>query len=443
MPAASPDHGGMKTTRSRVPRLPNLAVWALCLAVLSSSALLAQTLSLVPDHPDGVYRSGETVRFTLSGQDLPAEQAVEVTVKAGGLTMLQQTTVQAGSAECVEPGTLLAEARATVAGKTLRALAGAVADPEGIKPSAPCPEDFDTFWRAKLAELAAVDPAPQLEPGAADRDGVDYWKIDLRNIRGSRIRGQLARPAGDGKRPAMLVVQWAGVYPLQKGWVTGPASEGFLTLNIQAHDLPVDEPESFYQAQAEGPLNDYAHQGNDDRETSYFLRMYLSCYRAAQYLTERPDWDGKTLVVTGGSQGGLQAIMVAGLHPAITAVLASVPAGCDHSGGAVGRAPGWPNWNAVTHQRDPEAVRTSAGYYDVVHFAARVRCPALVGIGLVDVTCPPAGVLAACNQMRGPCEIVLLPRGGHQNQGGSHNPYYQRDYAWKQALLQGQALPPQ
>ena len=39
--------------------------------------------------------------------------------------------------------------------------------------------------------------------------------------------------------------------------------------------------------------------------------------RAVEYLSERPDWDGRTIVVTGGSQGGLQALVAAGLdgHP--------------------------------------------------------------------------------------------------------------------------------
>ena len=101
----------------------------------------------------------------------------------------------------------------------------------------------------------------------------------------------------------MLIPQWAGVYPLEKAWVTDRAAEGWLVLNILAHDLPIDEPAKFYEEQSAGPLKDYWAIGNDDRETSYFLRMYLSCYQAAEYLTQRPDWNGKTLVVTGGEPG--------------------------------------------------------------------------------------------------------------------------------------------
>ena len=80
------------------------------------------------------------------------------------------------------------------------------------------------------------------------KPNIDYWKITLDNIRGTHIQGQLARPKQGDKFPALLIVQWAGVYPLQKSWVTDRAGEGWLVLNIDAHDLPIDEPADFYQS---------------------------------------------------------------------------------------------------------------------------------------------------------------------------------------------------
>jgi cephalosporin-C deacetylase len=176
--------------------------------------------------------------------------------------------------------------------------------PESIALSAPRPADFDAFWDAKLQALAAIPANPVLASVAIGNTNLAYSKLTLDNIWGTHIQGQLARPVAGGKFPALLIVQWAGVYPLQPSWVTERAQEGWLVLNIQAHDLPIDLPESFYNEQAAGPLKDYYDIGNDDRDESYFLRMYLSCYRAAEYLTQRADWDGKTLVVLGQSQGG-------------------------------------------------------------------------------------------------------------------------------------------
>ena len=180
-----------------------------------------------------------------------------------------------------EPGWLLAEVSIRPAqGKQIKALGGAVVAPEMIQPALPRPADFDAFWQTKLQELAAVPANAKLEPGESGRANIEYAKITLDDVRGSHIRGQLARPKKGDKLPAMLIVQWAGVYGLQKNWVVDRSAEGWLVLNINAHDLPIDAPGKFYQDQSSGPLNNYPAIGNDDRETSYFLRMYLSCFRA-------------------------------------------------------------------------------------------------------------------------------------------------------------------
>jgi cephalosporin-C deacetylase len=234
-------------------------------------------------------------------------------------------------------------------------------------------------------------------------------------------------------------VQYAGVYPLQKQWAVSKAEAGWLTLNVIAHDLPFDQPAEFYkQAEAEG-LKSYTTIGMADREKNYFLRMYLSCYRAAEYLANHPNWNGQVLVVSGGSQGGQQSIVTAALHPKVTALMANVPAGCDVTGPVAGRAFGFPYWYGSA-SKDAKALEQTR-YFDVMNFAARVKVPALVGVGLIDETCPPAGIYATTNQFRGPKEVVLLPLAPHQNVKNSHGPYYARARAWEQALLKGEKPP--
>ena len=342
------------------------------------------------------------------------------------------------------PGTMLAEVKWTFGeGKKHRAVAGAVAAPDRIPLSAPCPVDFDAFWKAKLKELKAVPANPKLERVDIGNANLEYWKITMDNIRGTHIRGQIARPAQGKKFPALLILQWAGVYPPQRNWVTDRAAEDWLALNIKAHDLPIDEPDSFYTNQFAGPLNNYWAIGNDDRNASYYLRMYLSCYQAAEYLIKRKDWDGKTLVVMGASQGGMQTLMLAGLHPKkITAALALVPAGCDMLGPDIGRAPGFPQWYNITWGgKDSEKVHEASRYYDPANFASRIKCPVLVGVGLQDETSPPAGIFAAFNEISSPKEVVILPKSGHQDDHGTQSAYNQRSDVWLSALRQGQPAP--
>lgn len=405
------------------------------------------------DHTNGVYQVGDTVHWKINWRGDETPSGVHYDVKLGDLKTIDEGELhfENNAAELTtkldKPGTALLEVKWDSPGADgndvhWRVLGGAVASPEKIRLSAERPADFDEFWEAKLKELAAVPANPQLTTTDGGDPAVDYWKITMDNIRGTKIHGQLARPKSGDKLPALLIVQWAGVYGLKKDWVTRRAEQGWLTLNIEAHDLPIDESEDFYDEKSATTLRNYPAIGNDDRETSYFLRMYLSCYRAAEYLTQRPDWNGKTLVVMGDSQGGLQTFITAALHPKITAGLALVPAGCDMLGPDVGRKPGWPFWIWNAKGKDLEKVRQAARYYDVANFASRIKCPILVGLGLIDETCPPAGVFAALNQVTSTKEIVILPHSAHQDYDGSQAVFRtRRDDGWLPALRDGKPPP--
>jgi cephalosporin-C deacetylase len=429
--------------------------WLVALAALAltsnrcCAAAPTPKLSIQPENASGVYEIGQPIAWHIEASGFDPAATASYTIKRGGLTELDhgQLKLVDGRGEVTtsrdEPGALLLEVKlVSPGGDEHTAVGGAIVAPSEISTSAERPADFDEFWKAKLAELAAVSENAQLEPGDSGVPGVDYWKITLDNIRGTHIRGQLARPSKGEKLPAMLIPQWAGVYPLEKPWVTSRAAEGWLVLNIMAHDLPIDEPAEFYQQQFAGPLKDYWSIGNDDRDKGYFLRMFLSCYQAIEYLTHRPDWDGKTLVVVGASQGGWQTLMIAGLHPKVTAALALVPAGCDMWGPEVGRRPGWPQWYDQTAGKDPSRVREAGRYYDVVNFASHIHCPVLVGMGLIDQVCPAEGVMAAVNQINAPKEIVFLPHSEHQEIDGSQRAFNDRCYgAWLPALRAGKPAP--
>ena len=421
----------------------------LCAAFASSS--VAGAFDVRPDRVTGVYRVGETITWTVTWADdagLPAPEDATYIFKSGGLTEIATGALLLSEGRASlestieEPNALLLEVAWSEDGEPRRAFGGAVASPHQIQPAAPAPDDFDAFWAAKIAELATVPANPRLSVGDSERPGVDYWQIKLDNIRETQIHGQLARPSAGDDLPALLVVQWAGVYGLQKSWATDRAAEGWLTLNILPHDLPIDQPPEFYDEQRAGALKNYWAIGNDDRESSYFLRMYLSCYRAVEYLQSRPDWNGRTLVVMGTSQGGQQTLVTAGLQPDITAALALVPSGNDMLAPSAGRAAAFPGWYDATEGKLEAAVRETSRYFDAANFAARIQAPVLLGVGLRDRVCPPATVFAASNQIASYQELIILPESGHQNVAGSHEPYSDRAYGgWLPALRRGLPAP--
>ena len=434
-------------------RLLATACLALGLSPLFAAPAAEVKPKLTTDHVSGVYAPGETVSWTVVVPSEAGATAPELTYKItkDGLTPVSQgkLEVTGGTAKLTatraDAGVLLAEL--SEPGKPLPvAVGGAIYAPEKIQPAAPAPADFAEFWKAKLAELAKVPMNPVLEKttDAKNTAGIEYFKVTLDNIRGTHVRGQLARPAAAGKFPAILTVQYAGVYALDQNVVVGDARNGWLALNINAHDLPIDESADFYKNLKDGALKNYIYLGSEDRETSYFLRMFLACSRAVDYLASRPDWDGKTLLVTGGSQGGLQALVAAGLNPKVTGMMAYVPAGCDVYAPHAGRGFGWPYWvsNWGPRDRDLKKVETTAGYFDGINFAALIHCPALVAYGLCDTTSRPTGVAAAFNALQGPKEALILPLSDHYGAGGAQKPYFDRAGAWKKAAATGGVLPP-
>jgi cephalosporin-C deacetylase len=280
---------------------------------------------------------------------------------------------------------------------------GAAVAPARIGLSTPRPADFDTFWDAKLAAQAAVPINAVLTPITTDVADVDISIFELDAL-GSKAHGYVARPTLEGRFPALIQLQYAGVYALGPGAASRRAAEGWLILNVDAHDkLPSDPAGNI-------PRN-YATVGNTNREQSYFLNMYLRASRVLDYLLTRPDWDGRTIVLTGGSMGGQQSLALAGLRPDhIDAVLVCVPAGADTNGDLHGRKAGYPNWPSD----NPDVMRTSL-YFDPVNFASRIKAPVMAGIGFIDTISPPAGIWTMLNQIPGPVEPLPMIESEHDN----------------------------
>src|SRR5690606_31768012 len=104
--------------------------------------------------------------------------------------------------------------------------------------------------------------------------------------------------------PAILTVHGAGVRSSSLGGPAGLAKTyQAIAMDINAHGIPNGQTKEFYDALSAGELKGYPHFGREDRETSYFLGMFLRVQRALDFLTSQPEWDGQVLVVQGSSQG--------------------------------------------------------------------------------------------------------------------------------------------
>lgn len=440
---------------------PYSATCGLCLSAVLSAALLAapragaQEPTFTPDHPTGIYTAGEPVGWTATlPEGSGAVGLYRYAIRRDGGELLSTDTLDLrqgrGRIETslARPGMVLVEVTSLTpdpafgspaTGGPGRVLLGAAVEPTGIQPAEPAPSDFDAFWASKLRELEAVPMSPVVTPGESGVPDVEYATVRLDNVRGAHVYGQLARPVGGDKLPALVIFQWAGgPYPLRKSWVTDRARQGWLVLNVEPHDVPGDMPQAFYNA-LPALIKRYHTIGQHSRDESYFLRMYLGDYRAVEYLAGRPDWDGRTMVVMGTSMGGQQSFATAGLNRRVTGLVVSVPAGADVTASLHGRGASYPFWDVAR----PDVLAT-ARYFDPANFAPGITARSLVAIGFIDEVAPPTGIWAVYNRIQGPKEAVPLIDAPHDNLASPEQlePFRSRAEAWLDALVRGRGLSP-
>jgi cephalosporin-C deacetylase-like acetyl esterase len=382
-------------------------------------------LEIAPEegHADALYNRGDTIRFRVwvrPGAAVPPDAKIEWSFSKDGVEpvvpgsgQLQDGSLTV-SGTLNEPGFLQFRARLQAKGfSSTYALCGAAVEPEHIQPSLPVPDDFDAYWAGQKARLAAIPSNARLTPVDTSAKTIELYDLQADSV-GAPVSGYFARPKGAAPKslPAILTVHGAGVRSSSKGGAENWANQGFLALDINAHGLPNAMPDDFYKGLADGALKDYRTRGRESRDTIYFNGMFLRLVRAIDFLTAQPEWDGRTVIVSGGSQGGAQALVAAGLDPRVTFFAAGVPALCDHTGFKAGRINGWPKFIG-TGEQPPDTVTEAVRYYDAVNFVTRTAAAGIMTVGFIDTTCPPTGIYAAFNALNGTKSIVHEPLSGH------------------------------
>lgn len=360
---------------------------------------------------DGKPVSDAEVTWTFSKDGLPPYTEGKATLKNGKAT---------ATASLDEPGFLQCRAafRETPKSAPVTALAGAGIGPLEIKPSMPRPDDFDAFWAAQKKKLAAVPVNARLTPQTSPSKTIEVFDVHADSV-GAPVSAYFARPVNAKPKslPAILTVHGAGVNSSSLSSAATWAASGALSMNMNAHGIPNGKPAEFYKSLADGTLKDYRTAGKEDRETIYFLGMFLRLVRAIDFLTKQPEWNGKDVIVYGSSQGGFQAFAAAGIDERVTLMCAGVPAGCDHTGVTLKRVNGWPKFipSLPVTEPDPKVLH-AVRYFDNVNFAAHTHAQeAIVTVGFIDTTCPPTSVYAAYNALPIKKQIFNDIKSGHAN----------------------------
>ncbi len=380
----------------------------LLLATLGDIAFGADAIvTIKTNHENAIFRCGEMSTFEISVTDANKVAVTSGTLKVVlkrddndvvstsnfDLSLAKPMTVN-GTLET--PGFI--HCWAYYSGQLVgRAWIAAGFDPNKIQPATRFPNDFRTWWDGERKKLSSVPLDVQLEPvGDFDTKQAAGYRISVMSANGERVYGFLAVPAGTGPFPALVIFPGAG------SGFGGPscqeaASRKALVLSMNVHKYPVPSKGD----EAEKALKDYLanisaksifNQGYKDPRTYHFYSIFLGFDRAIDYVMSRPDWDRKTLVVSGSSQGGWLALVMAGMkNDVVTAATAGVPFMGDlgrthHHGGEVLR-------DLIT----AEGADATIPYYAGVNFARFVKCPVIVSVGYCDGSCFPSSVYSVYN----------------------------------------------
>lgn len=384
----------------------------------------------VPNHADWLYKTGEeatvevqfykygipqngvTVNYELGGDMMPSEIKGTIVLKNGKAVISMGTMSEPGFRDC--------RMTATVDGKTYKHHIKVGFSPEKIRPYTQIPADFGDFWNKNKAELAKV-PLIYTKELVKEycTDQMDCYLVRLQvNERGQAIYGYLFYPkhAKEASCPVVLCPPGAGIKtikePLRHKYY---AEHGCIRFEIEIHGLNPKMPTEDFKDISNafnGKENGYLNNGLDNRDNYYMKRVYMACIRSIDLLVSLPEWDGRNVVVQGGSQGGALALVAAGLDPRVTACIANHPALSDMAGYMAGRAGGYPHFFRVAGMDTPDKLNTMA-YYDVVNFARSIKVPTRMTWGYNDDVCPPTTSYAVYNVLQCPKEALITPINEH------------------------------
>ncbi len=296
---------------------------------------------------------------------------------------------------------------------------GVMVSPEKLSPglTAP-PEDIDLFWQQKRAELDKIPVKAQCLNTETHKSFTGVICKDMRvDCIGKAVSGYLCMPenAKPKSLPAVVIFDGAGVRSAMRPWHYGRKAISFA---INAHGVDNGcSPQYYKDIYQKEPLKSYRTGTWKNHNSNYFTGMYIRCMRALDYVKSLPEWNGKTLIVRGNSQGGAQALAAAALDPQVTLCQASVPSMCDLGARLANRLPGGPLPSlSVDKQRDPELAREAA-YVDNVWLAKRIKASVYLSAGLADHTCHAASIQVLYNALPRNItkDLTLTFTGNHSN----------------------------
>ena len=292
--------------------------------------------------------------------------------------------------------------------RTVNYYAGTAVHPEKL---ADCgePADFDAFWARQKKRLAEVP-----FKGKVDRKLVktvkngNIYAVSIPAPGPRPATGYLTIPNNAKPKSLPIVIHFSG-YGTRVHTAPQTVANGQISFFLNAHGQKLEQNAEYYKkffASIRTPKYSYAFdpEQNKNPETCFFNGMVMRILRAMEYLKTLPEWNGKTLIAQGGSQGGLQTMWAAALDPDVTVAKPSITWCCDLAGSTKAN-------RICGRWRIPYV--PGLDYYDPVFMAKRIKKAdvTIPKAGLGDYVCPPSGLMICYKNLATPNKTIRWVQG--------------------------------
>ncbi len=288
--------------------------------------------------------------------------------------------------------------------------------------STPVPEDFDVFWKARVAEADELPLDYRIDQSEIPAfKTCDYFDLWFTGMGGAKLYAKYLKPRSE--HPVPLVLQFHGYPGAGRSWLEQSSYAGMgcalLALDCPGQGGMSQDLGSFAGTTVTGHIV----AGLDGPpENMYYVRLHQNIRILCRIVAELPGIDTSRVFVNGASQGGALGIACAALntdlinraailYPFLSDYRMVWELGADQIA--------YEGLRYYSRWFDPDGSRmdewfAKLGYIDSKNFAHLIQCPVLFGTGLSDDVCPPITQCAVYNHLGGPKRRYLFEGYAHE-----------------------------
>jgi cephalosporin-C deacetylase len=273
------------------------------------------------------------------------------------------------------------------------------------------PADFDKFWLDTKQQLAKVKPEYKItELKKLEKNDHKVFMVEMKSYGNVTIRGYLTEPPKKSKSKTFPVLLGLPGYQVALYPIIGMDPDlAVFTLDVRGQGLSKDQINVRSQ--------DFILLNLEDKDRYVMRGVIMDCIRSVDFICSRPELRHNQILVSGGSMGGYLTIALAGLDKRVTICSVQNPIMSD-----IYNLDGEVEW-PINNMKQYVAIRpglsfskilSNLQYYDTKNFATTIKCPVLLGIGLLDPYVPPNNAYAVYNNIPGEKKIMVYKDLAHE-----------------------------